>query len=205
MKIRPLGYCPRCNSKARQRRLWLFLEEKTSLLSEHLRLLYIAPNYCFSRRFMAMPNLEFIHIDYTNRLYENIRPRSPRIDLTELPFSSNSFDAIICQHVLEHIQQDRKAMCELFRVLKPEGWACISSPIRWNEKTYEDPTITDPEERKRAFGEKVHVRLYGWDLPERLEESGFRVQLDSGKDIDKLIKDKYGLKDDEDIFYCTKL
>lgn len=204
LKIRPLGYCPRCNSKARQRRLWLFLEENTNLFTDRLRLLQIAPNYCFSRSFLRMTNLEYIHIDYTERRYENLRPQSPKQDITALQFDSNSIDAIICQHVLEHIHEDRKVMNELFRVLKPGGWAVISSPIKWNQKTYEDPTITNPDERQRVFGERNHVRFYGYDLKDRLEEAGFKVQVDIGKDVNQITREKFGLLEDEDIFYCTK-
>jgi len=204
LRIRPFGYCPRCNSKARQRRLWLFLKKNTNLSSKHLRLLHIAPNYCFSRRFMRMANLEYVHRDYTDRLHENLRPESPKIDPTAMPFESNSFDAIICQHVLEHILEDDKVMEELFRVLKPGGWGAISSPIRRDQKTFEDPTIIDPEERQRAFGEKVHVRIYGYDLQERLEEAGFCVKVDLGKDINQITRERFGLLEDEDVFYCTK-
>lgn len=204
LKIRPLGYCPRCNSKARQRRLWLFLEEKTNIFSDPLHLIHIAPNYCFTRRFTRMSNINYVQLDYTNRLYEKIRPASLKVDLTQIPFGSNSFDALICQHVLEHIPQDQEVINEIYRVIKPGGWAVISSPIRWDQKTFEDPTITDPEERKRAFGEKVHVRIYGNDLKDRLKAAGFEVQVDFGKDINQITREKFGLREDEDIFYCTK-
>ncbi len=95
-------------------------------------------------------------------------------------------------------------MRELFRVLKPEGWAVISVPLQLDQKTFEDPTIVAPEERQRAVGEEQHVRVYGYDLTERLEECGFQVQLDLSKNIDSRTRDKYGLLDDENIFYCTK-
>ncbi len=153
---------------------------------------------------MRMPNLEYIQGEYRDRLYETLRHQSPKMGLTALPFDSNSFDAIICQHVLEHIQPDRKVMKELFRVLRPGGWAVISSPIRWDQETYEDPTIIDPEERQRAFGERIHVRIYGHDLKDRLEEAGFIVQVDFGENVEKTTREKYGLRDDEDLFYCLK-
>ena len=146
-----------------------------------------------------MPNLDYVGIDLHNR--PNI---GLRMDLTATAIQPNIFDAVICIHVLEHIQEDRQALQELFRVLRPGGWAIITVPIRLDQKTYEDPTITTPEEREQAFGEKQHVRFYGFDLKERLEEVGFQVQLDLGKDVERQTKDKYGLLDDENIFYCTK-
>ncbi len=93
---------------------------------------------------------------------------------------------------------------ELFRVLKPDGWALISVPIRLDQKTFEDPTIVTPEERTLAFGEDQHVRFYGYDLTERLEACGFRVRLDLGEDVDQQTAEKYGLLDNENIFHCSK-
>jgi predicted SAM-dependent methyltransferase len=146
-----------------------------------------------------MPNLNYVGVDLNDRPNIGIK-----LDTTAIPVHSNTFDAIICIHVLEHVQEDRKAIRELFRVLKPGGWAIISVPIRLEQKTFEDPTITTPEERERTFGETDHVRVYGYDLLERLEGIGFQVQMDLGKDIELQTRQKYGLLDDENIFYCTK-
>jgi SAM-dependent methyltransferase len=179
LKVRYLGYCPRCNSKARHRRIWLYLEQKTNLFKDHLRLFHVSPKYSLSRRFIAMPELDYVSVDLYDR--PNVRAR---MDLTANPIRSDAFDAIVCVHVPEHVKEDRKAIWELFRVLKPGGWAVISVPIRLDQKTFEDPTITSPEERKRAFGETEHVRLYGYDLIERLEECGFQVRVDLGKDVE---------------------
>jgi SAM-dependent methyltransferase len=200
LRVRPLGYCPRCNSKARHRRWWLFLQQKTNLFTDPLRLFQVAPNYCLSRRFIALPNIDYVGVDHGH--HRNIRVK---MALPETPILSETFDAIICMHVLEHIQKDRQAMHELHRILKPGGWACISTPIRLDQKTYEDPTITTPEGRERAFGETVHVRYYGYDLVDRLEEAGFRVKMHPGREVDQQSREKYGLRDDENIFYCTKL
>jgi predicted SAM-dependent methyltransferase len=146
-----------------------------------------------------MPNLNYVGVDLNDRPNIGIK-----LDTTAIPVHSNTFDAIICIHVLEHVQEDRKAIRELFRVLKPGGWAIISVPIRLEQKTFEDPTITTPEERERTFGETDHVRVYGYDLLERLEGIGFQVQMDLGKDIELQTRQKYGLLDDENISYCTK-
>jgi ubiquinone/menaquinone biosynthesis C-methylase UbiE len=120
------------------------------------------------------------------------------------PIQSNTFDAIICIHVLEHVQDDRKAMREFYRVLKPGGWTLVSSPIRLDQNTVEDPTVTSREERQRLFGERSHYRYYGYDMLNRLEESGFQVQLDLGQDVDQKTQKSYGLRDDENIFFCRK-
>ena len=199
LRVRPLGYCPRCNSKARHRQWWLFLQQKTNLFTDHLRLFYVSPNYCLSRRFSRLANIDYVGVD--QKIHRNI---SIKMSLPQTPLLSETFDAIICIHALEHIQEDRKAIHELYRVLKPGGWAGISTPIRLDQKTYEDPTITSPKERKRAFGETVHVRYYGYDLVDRLEEAGFHVKMYPGSEVNQQSKQKYGLRGDENIFYCTK-
>ena len=187
MKIRHLGYCPRCNSKARHRRDWLFLENNTNLFSDPLRLLHVSPKFSLSRKFRKFKNINYVSVDITQRPNVNTK-----IDITAIATPSNTFDAIICIHVLEHILEDRQAIRELFRVLKPGGWALITVPIRLDQKTFEDPTIIDPQERKIAFGEFEHVRFYGHDLVERLGESGFHVQLYYGKIIGMDVREKYG-------------
>lgn len=199
LRVRHLGYCPRCNSKARHRRDWLFLQQNTNFISGHMRLLHVAPHYSLSRRLRRMPNLDYVAGDLDAGFNVGLR-----MDVTAVPIRSNAFDAIVCIHVLEHVIEDRQAMRELFRVLKPGGWALITVPIRLDEETFEDPTITSPEERRRAFGETVHVRFYGHDLMDRLQECGFRVQLHPGQEVEQHTREKYALRDDENIFYCTK-
>lgn len=199
MRVRQLGYCPRCNSKARHRRWWLFLQQDTNLFSQSLRLLHVSPNYCMSRRFIHLPNLSYVGVDHNH--HRNI---GVRMNPENSALASESFDAVICMHVLEHLPDDRAAMRELYRLLKPGGWAGISTPIRLDQKTYEDPTITDPGEREKAFGETVHVRYYGYDLQDRLEEAGFKVTFHPGQNVSVNDRLKYGLRDDENIFICTK-
>ena len=199
IRVRHLGYCPRCNSKSRHRRWWLFLQKQTNLFTDHLRLFHVAPNYCLSRQFSRMSNIEYFGADLHN--HRNIRIK---MDLPFAPIISETFDAVLCIHVLEHIPADRKAIRELYRVLKPGAWAGISVPIRMDQITYEDQNIITPKEREKAFGETVHVRYYGYDLVDRLEEAGFQVTMYPGKDVDKEAQQKYGLRNDENIFYCTK-
>ncbi len=198
-KIRHLSYCPRCDAKARHRRDWLFLKNETNLFSEQVRLLHISPRYSFSRHFTKLQNLEYVGVDL---FY--CRNISITMDVAAAPLPSSIFDAIICIHVLEHVQDDRKAMREFFRVLKPGGWALVSSPIRMDQKTVEDPSITSAKERKLMFGERSHYRYYGYDMFDRLEESGFQVEMNLGRDVDQETQMKYGLRDDENIFFCRK-
>jgi SAM-dependent methyltransferase len=129
-----------------------------------------------------------------------------RMDITRISLTDNQFDCVICYHVLEHIPDDQKAMRELFRVLKPGGWAILQSPIDFNhDKTFEDPSIVSPDERERFFGQNDHVRIYGRDYKDRLEKAGFVVKVDDYVQQlgDSAIK-KYGLMRDEKIHFCSK-
>lgn len=198
-KTRSNGYCPRCNSKARHRRIWLYLKHQTNLFSEPLRLFHISPQYSLSRRLISMSNLDYVGADIQDRA--NI---SLKMDISTIPIKSDLFDVAICIHVLEHVRKDRLAMQELYRVLKPGGWALISVPIRLDQKTFEDPSIVTSAARERAYGEKDHKRLYGNDLIEQLRTYGFEVQLDLGEKIDHRIMEKYGLLNDENIFFVRK-
>ena len=199
VKLRDLGYCPRCNAKSRHRRWWLFLQEHTNIFSSPIRLFQFSPNYCLSRQFSRMPNIDYLTGDL--RRHRNIRIL---MGLPAAPLPAESFDVVLCIHALEHIQDDRQAMREIYRMLKPGGWAGVSSPMRLDQLTYEDASITSKAERKKAFGEPVHVRIYGRDLNDRLQETGFTTKFYPGKDIDPLSAQKYGLRDDENIFICTK-
>jgi len=101
-----------------------------------------------------------------------------RLDITDMNFEDNFFDAIVCNHALDHIVDDQKAICELFRVLKPEGFAILQVPISKNAKnTFEDFAITSPEEREKYYGQKDHVIIYGHDYKRRLESAGFKGKL----------------------------
>jgi hypothetical protein len=194
------GYCPRCNSKARHRRLWLYLQEHTELPTADLELLEIAPWWALSRRLRRAPNVSFTGLD--------IERRGPHVtvvgDAADMPLESDFFDAVLCIHTLEHVGDDRTAMRELHRVTKPGGWAVVSVPLRLDGTTYEDPSITDPEDRLRAFGERSHVRLYGPDLADRLRDAGFTVGVDWADRIPLETRQRFGLRDDENLFLCRK-
>jgi SAM-dependent methyltransferase len=200
LRTSPDGYCPRCDAKARHRRIWLFLEERTQLLKDELHLLEVAPWWSLSRRFQSLPNLRFDAVDR-----ERAGPHVSLVgDVASLPLAGDCLDALLCIHVLEHVQDDRGAMAELQRVLRPGGWALVSVPIRLDRATHEDPSITDPAERQRVFGERSHVRWYGADLADRLRDAGFEVELDLASDLPESVCRRHGLRRDENLFVCRK-
>lgn len=198
---RPNAVCPRCNSLERHRLLWLYLKNKTNILHARLKVLHIAPEYVFQKAFTSMDNISYVSAGL-NAPFANVV-----MDITNILDDDNSFDVILCNHVLEHIMDDQKAMKELFRVLKPEGWAILQSPVDVKrEKTFEDPSIVLPKERERFFGKDDHVRVYGLDYKDRLEQAGFTVKIDSyTKSLGIEMIEKCGLSEDEDIYFCTKL
>jgi len=200
LKTNPDGYCPRCDAKARHRRIWLWLEENTNLLKEELRLLEVAPWWALSRRFQSLPNVRFEGVD-RERAGPNVTVVG---DLVSLPLEEGSFDAALCIHVLEHVEDDLRALAELHRVVRPGGWALVSVPIRLDRDTHEDPSITDPAERQVAFGERSHVRWYGRDLADRLSAAGFEVELHLASAIPEETCQRFGLRRDENLFFCRK-
>ena len=129
-----------------------------------------------------------------------------KLDVTHIVYPDDMFDAIICIYVLQCVIEDRKAMKELIRVLKPGGWAILQVPIdNSREMTFEDSTIVSPEDRDRVFGQWDHVRRYGTDYPDRLSEAGFRVTADDYvRTLTPELVERYRLNVDETIFTCWK-
>lgn len=191
---------PSSLSLERHRLMWLYLKEKTNFFTDKIKLLHIAPEYCFIDRFEALDNIEYITADIESPLAK------VKMDIHKIPFPENTFDVCFCNHVMEHVDDDILAMSEIYRVLKPGGWAIIQSPIDYKiETTFEDPTITSPEEREKVYGQDDHVRLYGADYPKRLEMAGFMVKEDDY--VMKLGTEKikrYGLSAGEYIYFCSK-
>lgn len=192
--------CPRCESLERHRLLWMYFKERTNIFAENVELLHIAPEFCFQKIFEAMPNIHYITADLKSR-YAKVK-----MDITKIQYEDNLFDAVLCNHVLEHIEEDKKAMREIFRTLKPGGWAILQSPIDLKRiETFENPNVISPEERKRFFGQSDHVRIYGRDYKEKLEHCGFNVRVDNYvKGLSNEIIDHYKLDKDEDIYFCIK-
>lgn len=177
-KFLPYGYesqrenvlAPSTLSLERHRFLWLYLKRKSSFFSNTQKVLHIAPEQCFFKRFKKQENLSYLTCDLHSPLADI------KADICNLPLESNAFDVVFCNHVLEHVNDDKKAMQELFRVLKPGGFGIFQVPQDLNRhKTYEDFKITSPQERKKHFGQYDHVRIYGEDYFEKLRDIGFEV------------------------------
>ncbi len=207
-KLLPYGYgkqrenalSPSTLSLERHRLMWLYLKNETDFFTAQKKVLHIAPEQCFIKRFKKLKNLEYITADLYSPIVD------VKADILDLPFADNSFDVIFCNHVLEHIIDDKKAMQELYRVLKPKGFGIFQIPQDLNlEKTYEDFSITSPEERSKHFGQYDHVRVYGKDYFDRLRSVGFKVEEVSytEKIAEKLTK-KYCLSKNEILPVCYK-
>jgi len=160
--------CPRCLSLERHRLLWLFLQRSMKLGAKPVSVLHFAPEPALREKIRKLPGMRYASADLA------AGRASTSMDITRLGFRSGQFDVVLCCHVLEHIPDDRAALAEIKRMLKPGGRVVIQIPLG-GETTDEDPSITDPAERLRRFGQDDHVRFYGRDFAERLAAAGFRV------------------------------
>jgi SAM-dependent methyltransferase len=163
--------CPGCLSLRRHRLLLLYLLAETRITSRGLAVLHLAPEEGLQARLSAIAGPSYVSMDAHSASIAMVTG-----DITAIPFDAESFDLVICSHVLEHVMDDRKAMRELFRVLRPGGKALLLQPVHDElPMTIEDPTVTSPRERLQVFGQRDHVRIYGRDFVPRLEEAGFAV------------------------------
>ena len=200
-KFLPYGYdkqrenvlSPSTLSLERHRLLWLFLKNETDFFTKPLKLLHFAPEQAFYKRLKKLQNLDYTTSDLNSPLAD------VKADICNLPFKENSFDVILCNHVLEHIPDDTKAMQELYRVLKPGGWGVFQIPQDLNrEVTFEDNSITDKKERAEIFGQYDHVRIYGRDYFDKLRSVGFEVtEVDYTKQLKEIDVKKYALAQGE--------
>jgi SAM-dependent methyltransferase len=207
-KLLPYGYgeqrqnalSPSTLSLERHRLLWLYLQKETNFFTSPKKVFHIAPEQCFINRFKKQKNLAYITADLYSPIVD------VKADILDLPFDDNSFDVVFCNHVLEHIEDDKKAMQELYRVLKPKGMGIFQIPQDLSlVKTYEDFNITSPEERSKHFGQYDHVRVYGKDYFDRLRSVGFTVnEVDYTKTLDNNLVKKYCLIKGEILPVCFK-
>ncbi|MEO5603883.1 MAG: methyltransferase domain-containing protein [Cyclobacteriaceae bacterium] len=212
VEVRPNARCPKCNSLERHRLYYLYLKNVIPAGGK-LKVLHFAPEKILTRLFTSYQNIDYLSAD--------IDPSKAMVreDITRISRQDNSFDIIFCSHVLEHIPDDRLAMRELYRVLKPSGFAILQVPIkdifhgRVIEQTYEDFSITTPEGREKAFGQNDHVRVYGRDFKDRIASVGFHVREEKFvESLPRELVNKYALlpslppvmETEGWIYYCTK-
>ena len=199
-KFLPYGYeiqrqnvlSPSTLSLERHRLLWLYLTNETNFFTSKKKVLHMAPEQCFLSRFKKL-NHEYITADLDSPI------AYVKADIVNLPFNDNSFDVIFCNHVLEHIQDDTKAMKELFRVMKKGGMGVFQVPQDLNrDVTFEDNSITDPKERAKIFGQYDHVRVYGRDYFDKLRSVGFKVEeVNYSQKISSELSSRYRLMEGE--------
>lgn len=200
---RPNMACPLCGATDRERLVYLFLRRRPQLLAGLMRLMHLAPEPKLEESFRSRPNIEYLTADLMD---PNV---DVNLDLTAIPYGEATFDAVIANHIMEHIPDDAQAMREVFRVLKPGGWAILQVPISLKLAfTDEDPSVTDPAERERRFGQHDHVRIYtAIDYTTRLARAGFEVErfnweahaYDFGG-----AANRYGLLRKETLFFARK-
>lgn len=193
---RPNARCPKCGSLERHRLIWLYLQKKSDLFAMPYKVLDVAPEEILQRKLRTFPNLDYLSVDLESPL------AMKKMDITKLDLPDASYDVIFCNHVFEHIPDDLAAMSELRRVLKPTGWAILQTPVDLKRAvTDEDPSITDPHELLRRFGQTDHIRIYGRDFFDRLRTSGWNVSRE--RFIDTLTVDevaRYALDPKEELF-----
>ncbi len=209
----PYGYvspredalCPRCLALERHRLLWLWLIRESDLGRGAMalpRLLHIAPEVALMRKFRKMYARErerYVTADLESPLADM------HFDVQQIPLQDESFDTVICNHILEHVVDDRRALGELHRILRPGGWGVVLSPVdREREHTFEDDSITDERERTRLFGQYDHRRVYGRDYEQRLAEAGFEVYvIPYAENFTSAERKLYALTD-EDLYIVRK-
>lgn len=197
---RPDALCWRCGSHERHRALWIYLESRPELLRGARSVLHFAPEWCLEQRFRRLPGLRYTTAD--------LMPGAAdlKLDITALDLPDGEYDAIVCSHVLEHVDDDRRAMRELYRVLAPAGWVIVMVPIDLaRPHTYEDPAVRSPAEREREFWQSDHVRLYAPDIAGRLSEAGFEVTVRRlVEELGPAPASRYGLLANDEIYVCRK-
>lgn len=165
--------CPGDLTLERHRLMWLYLKDHSDFFTaSKLSVLHIAPEQCFHQRFKQQHNLNYLTGDLVSPIADM------HFDLHQIPLEENQFDVVFCNHVLEHVEDANQCMRELYRVMKPGGWGIMQVPQDFDrEITFEDPTIVTEEDRERLFWQRDHVRLFGKDYPNWLQNAGFKVEV----------------------------
>ncbi len=196
---RPNALCWRCGAQERHRAQWLLFERRPQLLGDARSLLHFSPEWCLRRRLAALPGLRYVTSDLDPQ-----QPADLRLDVTALDLPVDAFDAVICSHVLEHVPDDAAAMRELRRVTAPRGFTLVMVPLALDRAdTYEDASVTAPEDRRREFLQHDHVRLYAPDIGDRLSAAGFAVEVvDMASELGPQAAARHGLLASDLIFLC---
>ncbi len=192
--------CPYDLTLERHRLMWLYLRDYSDFFKKPKKVLHIAPEQCFHKRFKQQRNLEYLTGDLVSPIADL------HFDLHDIPLEDNRFDVVFCNHVLEHVNDAKQCMRELYRVMAPGGYGIMQVPQDFSlEKTYEDPTITSPKEREKHFWQKDHVRLFGRDYPDWLREAGFDVkEFHMSYYYSKEQIDRYRLDPNEILYIASK-
>ncbi len=201
VKHRENVLCPYDLTLERHRLMWLYLRDHSNFFTaEKLNVLHIAPEQCFHKRFKQQKNLNYLTGDLVSPIADM------HFDLHNIPLEDNRFDVVFCNHVLEHVDDAIQCMRELHRVMKPGGWGIMQVPQDLSlEQTYEDPTITSPEEREKHFWQKDHVRLFGKDYPDWLRKAGFTVtEFDKDSNYPAELIERYRIGKDEILYIVSK-
>ena len=204
--LRPNAMCPNCNSLERTRIYWKYLSSKKGFFDLEKNTLHVAPEPKLFEKFSSNKHFNYFPVDRFTKGYQ-YPEGTINMDITAMDFPDNHFDFILCSHVLEHIPEDKKAMRELYRVLKPGAWGILQVPIDLERtETYEDNAIKTPEEREKAFGQFDHVRIYGTDYIDRLKSVGFNVTLDNyANEVSESDKFKFGFGSGEELTIVYKI
>jgi SAM-dependent methyltransferase len=193
--------CPKCRSLVRHRALWLYLRDVLRVGEKPIRLLHLAPERGIERRLRALPAVDYVTADIDAAL------AAERVDVVSMPYPDASFDLVICSHVLEHVPDDRRAIGELYRVLRPGRTAIVVVPVR-TEHTEEfldpSPSPAYPDGYLRVGGH-AHVREIGADYPDRLREAGFDVETtDYATAIPWSVRARFGIEPGQPFFVCVR-
>lgn len=191
--------CPFCQSQPRTRQQWWWMQQ-SGLLQGAPRLLHVAPEESLTRRLHLESQARITSVDL---LRDDVDVQA---SLTDLPFDDGSYDLVLCSHVLEHIPDDLAAMKEMHRVLSPDGVALIAVPLSSSPTVDGDDHMTDAE-RDAAFGQPDHVRLYGFDIVDRLTSAGFdveQVRLPDALQLPPASLHHFGLHGDDTLFVCRR-
>ncbi len=197
-------WCPSCLSLGRHRLLFLFLRDRMGFFTGRLRVLHFAPERCLAREIRRHPAIEYVTADLMVSFIHELCEAPDRVmSITDIGFEDETFDVVIANHVLEQVDDDRRALRQVYRVLRPGGYAILQVDVdRRRESTIEDPRFS-PEERAQHYGFADEVRLYGLDYSDRLVAAGFAVELSDY--VRQLDVTRYALDQNEVIYVCRKL